>query len=95
LRAILLRVNEGNVILDETSKALDAQIEQLARMENTVKDTRSVLNRSQKYLRYFARQIYTDKLLMTLICLIAVVVVTIIICSVAGYDMKKIKDQII
>lgn len=88
------KVNQGIALGDEMIVELDKQIEQLGNMEKTVKDTRSVLSRSQKYIKYFARQIYTDKLLMTLICLIAIVVVAIIICSVSGYDLKKMKDSI-
>ena len=88
------KVNQGNVLADEILINLDNQIQQLDRMENTVKDTRSILNRSQKYIKYFARQIYTDKLLMTLICLIVLVVVAIIIASACGYNFSKLKDQI-
>lgn len=94
LENTLNKVNMGNALADEIMVNLDHQIEQLDNMEKTVKDTRSILSRSQKYIRYFARQIYTDKLLMTLICLIAVVVVAIIVASACGYNLSKIKDQI-
>ena len=88
------KVLAGNALADEIIVNLDHQIQQLDNMENTVKDTRTILNRSQKYIRYFARQIYTDKLLMTLICLIVLVVVAIIIASACGYNLQKLKDQI-
>lgn len=94
LENTLNKVNAGNVLADEILVNLDHQIQQLDNMEKTVKDTRSILNRSQKYIRYFARQIYTDKLLMTLICLIVLVVVAIIIASACGYSFKQLKDQI-
>jgi len=94
LENTLIKVAQGNALADEILVNLDIQIQQLDRMENTVKDTRSILNRSQKYIRYFARQIYTDKLLMTLICLIVLVVVAIIIASACGYSFSKLKDQI-
>lgn len=94
LENTLNKVNQGNQLADEIIVNLDHQIEQLDNMEKTVKDTRTILKRSQKYVRYFARQIYTDKLLMTLICLIAVVVVAIIVASACGYNLKNIKDQI-
>lgn len=94
LENTLNKVNQGNQLADEIIVNLDHQIQQLDNMEKTVKDTRTILNRSQKYIRYFARQIYTDKLLMTLICLIAVVVVAIIVASACGYNLQSIKDQI-
>lgn len=94
LQNTLDKVNQGNILAEEIIVNLDHQIQQLDNMENTVKDTRSILNRSQKYIRYFARQVYTDKLLMTLICLIVLVVVAIIIASAAGYNLQSIQDSI-
>ncbi len=94
LQNTLDKVNQGNLLADEIILNLDNQIQQLDNMEKTVKDTRSILNRSQKYIRYFARQVYTDKLLMTLICLIVLVVVAIIVASAAGYNLQNLKDAI-
>ena len=94
LQNALDHVNQGNLLADEIILNLDNQIQQLDNMEKTVKDTRSILNRSQKYIRYFARQVYTDKLLMTLICLIVLVVVAIIVASAAGYNLQSVKDAI-
>ena len=94
LENTLMTVQKGGELADEIIKNLDHQIEQLDNMESNVKDTRAILNRSQKYVNYFIKQIYTDKLLMILICLIVLVVVTIIILSACGYTMKDLKDKI-
>lgn len=78
------KVEQGNELADQINLELDRQIEQLDRMYNTVKDTQSILKRTQHLIRYFARQIYTDKLLMCLICLIFIAIVVIIILSATG-----------
>ena len=62
-------VEQGNRLADDINLELDKQIEQLDRMEQTVKDTQSILKRANKMIRYFARQIYTDKIIMGLICM--------------------------
>ncbi|KAM3140249.1 hypothetical protein pb186bvf_007605 [Paramecium bursaria] len=71
----------GNEILTE----LDRQIVKLDSMYDTVKDTQSIIKRSQKYLNYFARQVYTDKLLMCLIGLVFIGLIVLMILSATGY----------
>jgi len=82
---IICVVEQGNQLADEINLELDKQIEQLDRMEQTVKDTQSILKRANVLIRYFFRQIYTDKIIMGLICLIVVAIVAIIIASAMGY----------
>lgn len=79
-------VEQGNRLADEINLELDKQIEQLDRMENTVKETQSVLKRANNLIRYFARQVYTDKIIMGLICCIILAIVIIVIVSAMGYD---------
>ena len=79
-------VEQGNRLADDINLELDKQIEQLDRMEQTVKDTQSILKRANKMIRYFARQIYTDKIIMGLICCIVLAIVVIVIVSSLGYD---------
>ena len=64
-----------NVIL-----ALHEQDEQIGRTKEKTKDVQSNLKKSRSYLRYFARQVYTDKILMCLIflCLIAIAAIIVL-----------------
>lgn len=78
-------IEKGNQLADEINLELDKQIEQLDRMEQTVKDTQSILKRANILIRYFARQIYTDKIIMGLICCVILAVIVIIIVSSLGY----------
>lgn len=63
---------------------LNKQIEQLDRIYDTVKDTETTMKRAQKYVRYFARQVYTDRCLMAMIILVILAIVVIIILSAVG-----------
>lgn len=83
---IISVVEQGNQLADQINLELDKQIEQLDRMEQTVKDTQSVLKRANQLIRYFARQVYTDKIIMGLICCIVLAIVIIVIVSALGYD---------
>lgn len=81
-------VEQGNKLADEINLELDKQIEQLDRMENTGKEIQSVVKRANVLIRYFARQIYTDKIIMGLICCIILAIVIIVIVSAMGYDTQ-------
>ena len=83
---IIARVEEGNKLAGEINLELDGQIEQLDRMEQTLKDTQSILKRAQVLIRYFFRQIYTDKIIMCMICCIFLAIVIIVILSAVGLD---------
>jgi SNARE protein len=77
-------INEMDQIGVEVQLELNKQIEQLDRIYDTVKDTETTLKRAQKYVRYFARQVYTDRCLMAMIVLIVIAIVVIIILSAVG-----------
>lgn len=81
-------VTKGNEIANSVLVELDRQIESLDRDYNTLKDTQSVIKRSQALIRYFARQVYTDKLIMGLICLIILAILVIVILSMMGKDTE-------
>ena len=81
---IIATVEKGNQLAIDINLELDKQIEQLDRMEQTLKDTQTVLKRVQVLLRYFFRQIYTDKIIMALICCIFLAIVIIVILSAIG-----------
>ena len=81
---IIQVVEQGNQLADQINLELDKQIEQLDRMEQTVKDTQSILKRANNLIRYFARQIYTDKIIMGMICLIILAILVLVILSAMG-----------
>lgn len=81
---IIQVVEQGNQLADQINLELDKQIEQLDRMEQTVKDTQSILKRANNLIRYFARQVYTDKIIMGMICLIILAILVLIILSAMG-----------
>ncbi|CAD8139253.1 unnamed protein product [Paramecium pentaurelia] len=96
LNEITKTVQQGNELADQINMELDKQIAQLDRMYDTVMDTQSVLKRSAKYIKYFARQVYTDKLLMCLIGLIFIAIIVLIVLSALGLDDGKFNtpDQV-
>lgn len=55
-------------------------------MHDELKDTESVLNRTDKIIRYFLRNLYTDKILMCLIGLIGLTIIALIILNALGYN---------
>lgn len=77
-------IKEMDIIGVEVQMELNKQIEQLDRIYDTVKDTETTLKRAQKYVIYFARQVYTDRCLMAMIVLIVIAIVVIIILSAVG-----------
>ncbi|KAM3129651.1 hypothetical protein pb186bvf_018262 [Paramecium bursaria] len=84
LANIITTVDKGNELADQISAELDKQISQLDRMYDTVKDTQTTLKRTAKYIKYFARQVYTDKLLMCLMGAIFLAILTLVILSALG-----------
>eukprot|EP01016_Furgasonia_blochmanni_P051680 TRINITY_DN8164_c0_g1_i1.p1 TRINITY_DN8164_c0_g1~~TRINITY_DN8164_c0_g1_i1.p1 ORF type:complete len:311 (+),score=67.27 TRINITY_DN8164_c0_g1_i1:3-935(+) len=94
LTRIQKTVNEGNALADDVQRELAMQEEQIARMTNTVKDTQSILKRTDQLIRYFGRQVMTDKLLMCLLALIVIAIVTIIILKILGKGSGTNLDQV-
>jgi SNARE protein len=77
-------VNEANVMADDINLELDKQIEQLQRTTNTVKETQVIIKRANEYIKYFAKQLYTDKILMCLMLLIVIAIVVVVGLKIAG-----------
>lgn len=88
LRNIAQIVEDGQKVADQINLELDNQISQLDRMYNTIQDTITTLARSKKHIKYFARQLYTDKLIMCLIVLIFLVILALIILKAMGKSVK-------
>ena len=47
-------------------------------------DTETTLKRAEGHLRYFAKAIYTDRLMICMIVLIAIAIIVIIALAIAG-----------
>jgi len=90
LQNTLKMVNEGNQMADDINIELNKQTEQLERTQNTVKETQVILKRANEYIKYFAKQLYTDKILMCLMFLVVVAIVVIIVLKVTGYNVSSI-----
>lgn len=69
---------------DNINIELDRQINQLDKIYDDMKDTETTLKRAEKHLKYFARQVYTDKLLICLIIFIVIAIIVIIILNIVG-----------
>jgi SNARE protein len=60
---------------------------------NTVRDTETTIKRAQRYIKYFAHQVYTDRCLMAMIVLIVMAIVVIIILSALGIGKGTFSTQ--
>lgn len=77
-------IGEMEHIASNVNVELERQLEALDRIYNTVNDTDSALNRAKEHIKYFARQIYTDKIMMCLIVLIIIAIIVTVIMSIVG-----------
>lgn len=80
LQRTLEKVNASNQIADEIALELHRQLEQIENSTKTVADTRSDVKKANEYIRYFAKELYTDKFIMCLmiLCLIAILVIIVL-----------------
>lgn len=99
---IMNDVNAGISLADEINVELARQEEQLIRMKKNLKDTQNTMVQAQKLIRYFSRQLYTDKIIMGLIILIILAISVIVALYFMGYIgdneqsiEEKIKNDII
>jgi len=84
LQRTLALVKASNQIADEISLELFRQLEQLENTTAAVKDTKSEVNKANQYIKYFAKEMYTDKIIMGLILLCILAVVSIIVLKLTG-----------
>jgi len=80
LNRTLAKVNASNQIADDITLELHRQLEQIENTVKTVADTRSNIKKANEYIRYFAKELYTDKFIMCLmtLCLLAVLVIIVL-----------------
>ncbi|KRX01641.1 hypothetical protein PPERSA_03725 [Pseudocohnilembus persalinus] len=93
LNNIIMNVNRMEDVADGVIIELDKQIEQLDRMYDTVKDTQSELKRTKRYLKYFAKNMYTDKLIMCLIFLVIAAIIALAVLTAMGYGDDKTSES--
>jgi novel plant SNARE len=55
-----------------------------------MQDMDSTLKRAEKHLRYFARQVYTDKIIMCMLVLVVLAIIAVIILTIVkgGSDFQ-------
>lgn len=80
----LAKVHATIEIADEITLELHRQLEQLDSTTKMVKDTQSDIKKANEYIRYFAKELYTDKLIMCLIILCMLAVIAIIVLKITG-----------
>lgn len=85
----LSQIEQAKQIGNDINQELDRQIQALDRMTAKVKDTQSVLKRTQKHLDYFAKEVVKDKLFMTCITLILLTILLIIVFSILNKSPKN------
>ncbi len=73
---------QGIEMANQINLTLNAQIEQLDRMTDKVKDTESTLTRAKKNITYFAKAMECDKCMIGLLGLILLALVAVIVMAV-------------
>jgi len=82
LGRILINVESANQKADNVNLALQMQEDKITAATEKVKDIQSQTQIAMQYVKYFARQVYTDKILMCLIFLCAIAIIVIIVLKV-------------
>lgn len=72
------KVEASNQIADEITLELYRQIEKLEKASSTVQDTRSDIKKANVYIKYFARELLKDKIIIVLVALCAIAVIVIL-----------------
>lgn len=86
-KEILKDVKLMNMKLDDISGLVKVQRQKLLNMQDKIKESQDYMKRSKKLLTTFSKEIYGDKIIMTLGTLIAIVLVCIAIAALR-YKMK-------
>jgi SNARE protein len=82
LQRIMQNINSADQKADHINLELYRQEEQMQKAKEKTQDIQSELKKAGKYLKYFAKQVYTDKILMCLIFLAIIAVIVIIILKI-------------
>jgi t-SNARE complex subunit (syntaxin) len=95
VKNMLRMLHETKEIGNTVNAELERQLEQLDSINDHLQATESTMNRALRHINYFARTVYTDKLLIVLIVLIVLAVVGIIILSAMGKVGNTGSDTIV
>jgi len=76
---VLADLERANEKADNVNLELQIQGEKIERATEKVKDVQSQTKIALQYVKYFARQVYTDKILMCLIFLCTIAIIAIIV----------------
>ena len=88
-----IRVEETKVVASEVQIELKKHYEKLEYIEEQVFQMDSTLTRVARYIKYFAKQYLTDKLIFVLIFLVLLAILGIIIYSMVDKDGIGKKDD--
>ena len=80
LQRMLANIHSADQKADDINLNIHMQTEKMGQIQEKTRDIQSELKRAGKFLKYFAKSVYTDKLLMclTMLCIIAVIIIIII-----------------
>ncbi len=89
LQRMLANIHGADQKADDINLNLHMQNEKMGEIQEKARDIQSELKRAGAFLKYFAKSVYTDKLLscLTILCVIAVLIIIIIKLA------KKSKDN--
>ncbi len=88
-------IENANEKADNINLEIARQDEVITRSKEKTMDVQSELKKAGTYLRYFARQMYTDKIIMGLVCLCSVAMIVIIILKIVKKeDFVTVQDVV-
>ena len=95
MQRALQNIQSADQKADHINLELYRQEEQMQKAKEKTQDIQSELKRAQKYLKYFAKQVYTDKILMCLIFLAIIAVIVIIILKIVKKDNITTSEDLV
>ena len=88
-------IESANEKADAVNLEIARQDEVITRSKEKTRDVQSELKKAGAYLRYFARQLYTDKILMCFILLCTIAMIVIIIMKIVKKeDFTTVPDVV-
>lgn len=85
---ILKDVKLMNMKLDDITDLVRLQRQKLLNMHKQIEQSQNYMNRSKKIIRGFSKELYGDKIISTLVALIATIIIFIVIAAIK-YKMKS------
>jgi len=83
LQRIMGNIHSADQKADQINLELYRQDEQMHKIQENTRDIQSELKKAAQFLKYFAKSVYTDKLLGCLTFLVAIALLVIIIIKIA------------